>query len=190
MLESLFRECLSLSSKLRPNYSESLGTRAENWEETFGRSGNEIPLFFKSIYNHVSGTRRDINQQELMDFIPGYRLIHITEITKEKENVKNILVEDYLNESDNIIPFLTNYSSDFYCIIKNAVGEESICVLTNDSGEPIEYSRSPQKFFETIIEFYRSGVYFLDHDGYLDYDYEKQRSIGSEINKGVSYWVD
>jgi hypothetical protein len=190
MLENLFKDFLNLSSALRPQYPQTLGMRTDDWEEIFRQPGAEIPLIFKSIYNYVSGTKRDIKQQELMDFIPGYRLIHVSELTKEMENAKNILTEEYISQSDFIIPFLANYSSDFFCSIKNAKGEETICLLTNDSGEPIEYSNSPQKFFETIIEFYKNGVYFLDNDGYLDYDYEKRRSIGAKINKGVSFWIN
>ena len=47
-----------------------------------------------------------------------------------------------------------------------------------------------KKFFETICAFYQFNVYFLDTDGYLDYDLELEGTIGAEINLGIPYWLE
>lgn len=60
----------------------------------------------------------------------------------------------------------------------------------SDCGELIVMYSSPEKFLETICEFYKQGVYFLDSDGYLDYDMSKEGVVGSEINSGIKYWVE
>ena len=63
-------------------------------------------------------------------------------------------------------------------------------LLMNDIGELIVMHNSLEKFLETICEFYKQGVYFLDSDGYLDYDMNREGIIGSAINPGVKYWTE
>ncbi|MFR1294064.1 hypothetical protein [Coprobacillus cateniformis] len=36
-----------------------------------------VPKVFQTIYGEVAGTYRNTENQKYMDFIPGYRLIHI-----------------------------------------------------------------------------------------------------------------
>ena len=83
MLSDLFRQFMFLSMSLREDYSKSLGEKADNWEEILHLLDNNIPMLYQVLYSQVSGTFRDIDQQELMDFIPGYRLIHINELINE-----------------------------------------------------------------------------------------------------------
>ena len=83
MLSDLFKQFMFLSMSLRENYPKSLGKKADNWEEILHLLDNNIPMLYQVLYSQVSGTFRDINQQELMDFIPGYRLIHINELINE-----------------------------------------------------------------------------------------------------------
>lgn len=188
MIEKIFKESLRLAGLLRPRYPQSLGSNISNWEDVFHKLGKPIPKLFRTIYSNVSGTERDIKEQELMDFTPGYRLIHISEIVDESDNIKNILIDEKLYNNEVLIPILGNYSSDYICYYKNNDGEELICSLRNDSGELIVKHNSPEKFLETVCEFYVQGVYFLDSDGYLDYDMDKEHIVGSSINHGIAYW--
>jgi len=61
----------------------------------------------------------------------------------------------------------------------------SIC---HDS--PIEYVMHDEerRFYDTISQFYREQVFFLDEDGYLDDASEKYLQIGQQLNPGVPYW--
>jgi len=179
---------LRLAGLLRPKYPQSLGTSTNNWEDVFKKLEEPIPNLFRAIYSIVSGTEREIKEQALMDFIPGYRLIHISEFIEESTNLKNILIDESLSDNEIVIPLLANYSSDYICYYKNSAGKELLCSLRNDSGELIVKHSSSEKFFETVCEFYKQGVYFLDSDGYLDYDMEKERTVGSLINYGITYW--
>jgi len=188
MVENLFKESLRLAGLFRPQYPQSLGSNMSNWEDVFKKLNKPIPKLFRAIYSNVSGTERDIKEQEVMDFTPGYRLIHISELIQENDNLKNILTDEKYSDNEIVIPVLANYSSDYICYYKNSAGEEFICSLRNDSGELIVMHNSPEKFLETSCEFYKQGVYFLDSDGYLDYDMEKQRMIGSSINHSTTYW--
>ena len=188
MIEKLFKESLRLAGLLRLQYPQSLGSNISNWEDVFIKLDKTIPKLFRTIYSNVSGTERDIKEQELMDFIPGYRLIHISELIEESDNLKNILIDEKLYHNGVLIPVLGNYSSDYICYYKNKDGQELICSLRNDSGELIVKHNSPKKFLETVCEFYKQGIYFLDSDGYLDYDIDKERLVGSSINHGITYW--
>ncbi|MDF2986033.1 MAG: hypothetical protein K0R50_1543 [Eubacterium sp.] len=175
---------------MRPEYPQSLGSSSGNREDVFKELNKPVPELFRVIYSNVSGTKRNVEEQNLMDFTPGYRLIHITELIKESSNVKNILIDENLYDNEVVIPILGNYSSDYICYYKNNSGEELICSLTNDSGELIVRHNSPGKFFETVCEFYRQEVYFLDSDGLLDYDTDKEYLVGSSINHGCLYWSE
>jgi hypothetical protein len=66
---------------------------------------------------------------------------------------------------------------------------EKIYITKNDSDELILMFNSPVDFMETISEFYIQGVYFLDLDGYLDYNLDKEILIGARMNPGASYWM-
>jgi hypothetical protein len=188
MIENLFKESLRLAGLLRHQYPKSLGIKMSNWEDIFIYLNKPIPKIFRVIYSNVSGTERDIEEQELMDFCPGYRLIHISELIEESNKLRNILIDEKLYDNEVVIPILGNYSSDYICYYKNNDGEEMICSLRNDSGELIVIHSAPEKFLETVCEFYKQGVYFLDSDGYLDYDMEKECLVGSLINHGITYW--
>ncbi|BFH66807.1 MAG: hypothetical protein E6230_03050 [Paenibacillus dendritiformis] len=185
MLREMFKEFIELSRELRPTYPDSLGTAKEDWAETLQLT--HIPSLFEVIFSTVQGTYRDTNDQRLMDFIPGYRLIHIDEIVSEKNNV-----DDMLNVQTDIafvLPILANYSSDFICYVEKLNGENCICSLLHDEGELELMYKTPEKLLETINEFYKQHVYFLDDDGYLSYDWEKEGIIGSSLNPDVKYWV-
>ncbi len=190
MLEDIFKKSLNLSSKLRPEYPQSLGLKYGKWEDIFKNLNFPIPELFAAIYNNVSGTKRSVEEQQLMDFVPGYRLIHISELIGEKDTLDSILENQQLAANEIVFPLLVNYSSDFICYCMNNNGEEKICILMNDSGELILMYNSPCKFLETICEFYTQGVYFLDSERYLDYDIDKESIIGARMNPGINYWME
>lgn len=188
ILNDLFNEILELSIKIRPNYLQSLGGKTDKWEEHFKWLNQPIPELFISIYNKVSGTKRKIKEQQLMDFIPGYRLIHISDLMMEKKNLDSILANRDLFYNKITLPVLANYSSDFICYCMNMKGEEKIYSLMHDNSDFDLIYDSPTKFFETVCEFYKQGVYFVDTDGYLGYDFNKESIVGSTINPGITYW--
>jgi len=123
-----------------------------------------------------------------MDYTPGYRLIHISEIVEEKNIIDSVFVKNDRAEIEVVIPLFVNYSSDYICYCKYSTGEEYICTLMHDEGDLVLMHKSPKKFLETICELYKQGVYFLDSDGYLDYDSDKESIVGSKLNPGIEYW--
>ena len=185
-----FKTFLDLSAELRPKHPASLGKTLENKESVFSSISGNIPLLFHVIYSNISGTRRDIKHQELMDFIPGYRLIHIDELTDENNNVASIIDECNIEDVEIAIPFLADYSSNFICYVKHKNGNEGIYLLSNNDGELILKYKNGEDFLNTISAFYRENVYFLDEDGYLDYDMEKESLVGANLNKGIKYWSE
>lgn len=187
MLDTIFMESLKLAEQLRPQYPRSLG-KADRWEDILKKLVSNVPEIYYAIYNNVLGTKRDIKEQELMDYMPGYRLIHILEFAEEKENLDSIISNDAFVEDEFVLPLLVNYSNDHICYYRTSRGEEYICTVMHDEGELVTMYQTPKKFLETICEFYKQGVYFLDRDGYLDYDIDKEGEIGAKLNPGLCYW--
>lgn len=187
MLSDLFEDFMFLSMRLREEYPESLGEKSDNWEEVLHLLDNDIPKLYQVIYGRVSGTLRAIEKQELMDFIPGYRLIHINELSNEEARFSSIY-KDRNAKVKKVIPLLVNYSSDYICHCKMMDETENIASITHDDPKFTLMHESSEKFLETLCEFYNSNVYYLDSDGYLDYDFEKEGEIGAKINKNIAYW--
>ena len=189
MINDLFNEFIALSDGLRRDYSTSLSKRNDDWKEKLYKINPDIPELFKTIYSTVSGTKRNIQQQELMDFVPGYRLIHIDELETNMNTLDMFLNSFDTLEYELILPLLGNYSSDYICYLRTKTKDEYIGLIMHDSNDIEVMHKSIIDFLTTICAFYKNSVYFLDENGYLDYDIEKECSIGSSINKNIEYWM-
>ena len=88
-------------------------------------------------------------------------------------------------EYDIIIPFLTDYSGCYYAysLLKN---KECIVFVSKEGVEVIHSDIN--SFWKTIIAFYDEKVYYLDDDGYLSYDFDREGIIGKKYNAGLDYW--
>lgn len=174
----MFSRYLELSDQLRPNYSASLGVSSLQKKDTVKIGALTLPDFLCAIYSKVNGTVYELKDQTLMDFIPGYRLIHIDEYSEDYINLKGLL-----NGDSSYFPFLGNYSNDYICW-----KEGEIFAIYHD--DPIIYKlhNSEKDFYKTITDFYTEDVYFIDKTGFLNYDFEKQEAVGKKNNPNISYW--
>ncbi|MDE7231395.1 MAG: hypothetical protein K2N56_13035 [Oscillospiraceae bacterium] len=91
------------------------------------------------------------------------------------------------SEYDPVIPFLTDYSGCYYAYAKRNDRE---CIVLYADGDLEEIHFEVDDFWKTVTAFYDEGVYFLDEDGYLDYDLEKEAEIGEKLNPDISYWSE
>ena len=191
MIEELVVEYLSLSDKMRKGYKNSLGIASQTWNETLSRIMPVVPEVFWVIYQKVAGTYRNIENQKFMDFVPGYRLIHIEELESEYHNLLQMLPLDDICESQirTIMPLLADYSSCYICYVETNDNEETIFHYSLNDGLQKMHT-SVELFFKTIIVFYNQDVFYLDGDGFLDYDFEKEGVIGAECNPGIDYWIE
>lgn len=191
MIKELLAEFISISDKMRLGYKNSLGTTHQAWEQIIGAINQYIPELFQEIYSRFAGTYRDIQEQKYMDFIPGYRLIHINELKGEYNNLTYLLrADDICNSQVNIVmPLLADYSSCYICYVKKLDNTEAVFSYSPDGGL-VELHSSLENFFETIIAFYKENVYFLDDNGFLDYDFEKAGVVGERYNPGILYWTE
>ncbi|WP_375104831.1 hypothetical protein ACDZ28_12460 [Paenibacillus sp. RS8] len=187
-LTEQFQEYLKLSADLRPDYIASLG-KGDN-EAKITAIFPEAPELLKAIYSTVSGTSSEEEEPSLIEFIPGYRLIHINEYEAEMKILAGILEEKGHQADGVILPILTNYGSNFICYHKSADGVERVCDLLHDFGDLIVMYESPEKFLETLCEFYKQEVYFLDEEGYLDCDLVKEGEVGAALNPDAKYWSE
>lgn len=192
MLTQQFQEYLHLSAQLRPDYIASLGGGAADGTSTpITELLSDAPELLQAIYNTVSGTSSDVEEPSLIEFIPGYRLIHRDEYAQEMQVLSDILAEKGQDVGAGVVlPILTNYGSDFICYYRTADGVEQVCDLMNDFGDLVVMYDSPEKFLETLCEFYKQEVYFLDEEGYLDCDLVREGEVGAELNPGAKYWSE
>lgn len=180
-IKELFKKFLELSDSLRNNYSNSLEINDD--EEL---NGNGIPDVLSPIYSKVKGTLYEVKNQSLMDFIPGFLLIHKSEYREFKSKMTKMLSES----KDSYFPFLVNYSSDFYALkVENRI-DKGVFLINHDELNPIKIHDSFEAFFETIIAFYEKQVYFLDEDGYLDMDFDKEEEVAQELNPEIPFWFE
>lgn len=189
-LTQQFEEFLGLSAQLRPDYIASLGSAPEDSAQAVGDLVPDTPELLKVIYSKVSGTSSDEEEPSLIEFLPGYRLIHIHEYKQEMGVLAGILKEKGQQEDGIILPILTNYGSDFICYHRSADGTERVCDLLHDYGDLVVMYDSPEKFVETLCEFYKQEVYFLDDEGFLDCDLVKEGEVGAALNPEAQYWSE
>lgn len=191
MIADLFSEYLSLSDKIRVGYKSSLGSSHSSWKNFFTGITPTIPEVIEAIYGKVAGTHRDIAIQKNMDFVPGYRLIHIEEIEREFHTLIGLLDLDSVCEAriKTIIPLLADYSSSYIFYAKTDDNKEAIFHFAPSDGLQKRHN-SVELFFETIIAFYTENVFYLDDDGFLDYDFEKESVIGAIHNPDIEYWIE
>ncbi|MGN7764915.1 hypothetical protein [Paenibacillus sp. 22594] len=190
LLTRLFLDFLELSAGLRPNYIASLGSGETVGGMTISDIVTAVPGLLQAIYSQVSGTSSNEEEPSLVEFIPGYRLIHIQEYAQEILVLRNILEEKGYSGGGTVLPILTNYGSDFICYLQSEDGTERICDLLHDYGDLVVMYDSPEKFLETLCEFYKQDVYFLDEEGYLDCDLVLEGEVGAALNPSANYWSE
>lgn len=188
-LAAQFQLYLKLSAGLRPDYPASLGTGTEGSADITALVP-DAPEVLKVIYSRVAGTSSGEEEPSLIEFIPGYRLIHIAEYEQEMQVLAGILKEKGYDGGGQVFPLLTNYGSDFICCHRSEAGREVICDLLHDYGDLAVMYDSPEKFLETLCEFYKQEAYFLDEEGFLDCDLVKEGEIGAQLNPQAEYWSE
>lgn len=191
MVKELFVEFISLSDQMRCGYKTSLGIPHQSWEKILTNINHSVPQIYQEIYSTFAGTRRDLKEQKLMDFIPGYRLIHIEELETEYDAFLHMSGLNAICEKqiETAAPLLADYASNYICYVNKRDSTEAIFSYSPKGGF-VEMHRSLETVFKTVITFYQEDVYFLDNDGFLDYDFEKAGAIGKTLNPGITYWTE
>jgi hypothetical protein len=139
-----------------------------------------VPDPIAPIYRIAEGTLRGIEDQTLMDIVPGYRLIHQTELPSEIFAFRKAYPSLRTH-----YPFLADYSSCYYTI--DSMDGVVYRVRLESDATPI--SDSLKHFLDTLLVFYRQTIYFCDAEGYLDYNTELEGKIGAVLNPRYEYWT-
>lgn len=177
---------LNKSEQMRKGYLNSLEGVDVKFKEKWLKHFDFLPAFFEEIYSVCNGTKAEIAEQIYFDFLPGFRFMQVDEAI-ELHKVTKSQQKEYVSdlEYENIIPFLADDSGCYYAYARENHNE---CIVFM-SEEGIEMLHSDvNMFWKTIIAFYEEGVYFLDEDGFLTYDFEKEGEVGRKYNMGIVYW--
>jgi hypothetical protein len=147
-----------------------------------------IPEGLIEIYSYIRGVSRfersDINS---FDLIPDYELFSLNEIS----NMMKILRDSYSKRPSlddwklDMIPFLRNCRSDFYCI-RSLDNDQSIHLIYRDDMGFSVY-QDIEHFLDVSISCYLQKAYFLDEEGYLICNDELKNKIYYEgaISRGI-----
>jgi hypothetical protein len=179
-MSAVLRQVIELASHSRSGLPEAIGLRRSGETGAISKEGSSLPPSLHSVYSVAEGTRRDIADQSLMDVIPGYRLVHWNEVEETARPFHAVWPE-----LAGYVPFLADYTGCYYLVGK---ADGTVGHLDREEGFA-KVASSLDAFWETVRQCYADGVYYLDADGYLDYDVEKEGALGRKLNPGCEWWT-
>jgi hypothetical protein len=177
-MSDFLAELVSMADAERPGFALALGYTAGSKPPHASALGG-IPPAVGEIYASLAGTPRSIPDQRLMDIVPGHRLIHWAELSEVKDTFLRVWPD-----LESLSPFLADYSGSYYML---DVRSGHVVAVTPGDG-PATVALDLRAFWATIARCYREGAYFVDEDGYLDYDPDRAAAIGAEMNPGCEFW--
>lgn len=179
-MKALLEEYLKYSESLRKGFIESLGTPVPDALQTLKAAiGGEVPRLLQEIYTTVAGTQENEVADELIDFIPGFQLIHINQWVDEYEFLKEEMGE-------NLLPILKGEEGAYYVL--HAITGEILILFVDEFKLQDVIFHDDTHFLQTLIANYQEHVYFVDKDGWLDFDDDKEVKVAQRINPDVDYW--
>lgn len=169
-----FTDVITRVIEQRPDFKFAVGVAAS-------KSCEDVPSPLTTIYASADGTEQNTEFQAAVDIIPGFRLIHRKELNAEID-----LFHQTYSGIDSFTPFLADDSS---CYIALDSDDGSVIRVAQEYGAS-RIAANLDDFWATVLACYQEGVYFLDEEGFLDYDFEGEGEIGLRINPGCSYWSE
>lgn len=169
-----FEVFITFAVSQRPKFKSAIGYEAQAPDVS-----TPAPLLL--MYSVVAGTLKSIEDPAVMDVVPGLRLIHRGELTDETARFR----ETY-NKLDTHIPFLADDSS---CFVSLDLEDGSVYRVAPEYGTS-KLADSLEAYWDTVYECYKTKAFFLDAEGYLDFDFEKEGEVGARINPGCEYWFE
>lgn len=180
MLEERFEELWAQAGRLgRPVVSHRKpGVSLDVLEQSFGTS---VPPEVASWFGWCNGVAYHPNQtQDDAALVPGYEPLSVEEAVAIKE--------EYPEDSTlgaRWFPILSTGGGDFYAVVedrtKNRVNVVSVVV-----GEATRLAfNSVEQMLETFIECFRSGVFYVDVDGFLQADDERWLELEEQASRNI-----
>lgn len=176
----LFEQVIKKAISQRPNLEKAIGYCAKVSECPVTVDAS-IPSILSNMYRTVTGTLASIEDQSVMDIIPGLRLIHHTELQNEIGKFSDMYTDLICH-----VPFLADYSS---CYLTVNTADGAVYRVAPEYGTS-KVALSLEAFWETVLACYQNKAFFLDDEGYLDFDFEAEGRIGLRMNPGCEYWME
>jgi len=142
---------------------------------------DDVPSSLVTIYCMADGTEQETEFQAAVDILPGFRLIHRRELAEE-----TALFHKTYTGIEDFIPFMADDSCN-YIALNSADG--GVIRVAQEYGLS-RVAASLDDFWATVLACYEQGAYFLDDEGFLDYDFEGEGDIGLRINPDCNYWSE
>ena len=175
-----FEQVVKAAISQRPKMEEAIGyyTKVSACSATTDAS---VPSVLSNMYRIVTGTPASIDDQSVMDIIPGLRFIHYAELKNEIR-----LFSDMYTNLVSHVPFLADYSS---CYVTVDTSDGAVYRVAPEYGTS-KVAQSLDSFWETVLACYQNKAFFLDDEGYLDFDFEAEGQVGLRLNPNCAYWME
>lgn len=159
----------------RPEFKDAVGLLSRD------HLAMDVPKSLAAIYRFVNGTEQETEYQAAVDLVPGFRLIHRSELAAEIE-----LFHNAYSGIDTFVPFMADDACN-YVALDDETG--SVVRVAQEYGLS-KVADSLDDFWATVLACYQEQAYFLDDEGFLDYDFEVEGEIGLRLNPDCSYWSE
>lgn len=176
----LFEQVVKKAISQRPSMEEAIGYCAKVSERSV-MSDASTPPVLSNMYRIATGTLASIEDQSVMDIIPGLRLIHHAELQNEIKQFTDMYTDLMFH-----VPFLADYSS---CYVTVNTSDGAVYRVAPEYGTS-KVALSLDAFWETVLACYQNEAFFLDDEEYLDFDFEAEGRIGLRMNPNCEYWVE
>ena len=166
-------------------------------EQTQKRLGLTFSKELIELYLFANGTSRTEKPLGMIGLIPIHIFMDLA--SAEYYYSTDIEFEDLFEiwdsgfkPRDKLFPFLEDSSGNCYWVdLNESTPNHGKIFWTNTYPDSPAYKfNSLTSMFETIAQAYKSGVFFVDSDGYLDQDYDRWGLVARENNPGIKFWDD
>jgi cell wall assembly regulator SMI1 len=149
------------------------------------------------LYSFSNGTSRSENPLGMIGLIPIHIFMDLA--SAESYYSTSIQIKELFEVRDTgfrpgikLFPFLEDSSGNCYWVDLNEDTDNYGKIFwTNTYPDSPAYKfNSLTSMFETIAQAYKTDIFFLDPDNYLDEDYDKWGVLAKIINPGIQFWDD
>jgi hypothetical protein len=148
----------------------------------------DMPKEFYDLYAWRNGTEiRPGTTLDDLNFFPGFYFLSLEDAFRQYQVMKN---DSRWNRC--WFPIFANGGGDFYAIDHSQIMDDNIPVIgfiLGESEHPIEY-QSIASMMATLLDCFKSNVFFVASDGYLEMDDIGHAAIAKEHNPDVEFWKD
>lgn len=140
----------------------------------------------ESLYGWRNGTASDSDSSASLDDIQLFPGFHLLSLEDAVTNYRAFVTDERWKPG--WLPVFANGGGDFYVVDCSPAGAGAVRHFWIDEvGHPIEFS-SLSAMLATLAAGFERGIFYVDHNGYLEMDDLVFGGLATELNPDVAYW--